>query len=66
MEEKLVEILNYIKDSETIMGGEYYVIHSDYVNALEEEIKKLNVNIDMEVKIDGKKLLEILDKGEQK
>ncbi len=62
---KLVATLNCIKDSETILGGEYYVIHSDYVIALEEEIKKLNVNIDMEeVKIDSKKLLEILNKGE--
>ena len=59
MEEKLVEILNYIKDSETIMGGEYYVIHSDYVIALEEEIKKLSFNIYIEEE-DGKKIYEIL------
>ena len=59
MTDELVETLNYIKDSETILGGEYYVIHSDYVIALEEEIKKLSFNIYIE-EADGKKIYEIL------
>lgn len=63
--DKLIATLNCIKDSETILGGEYYVIHSDYVIALEEEINKLNININMEVKIDGKKIKEILDKADK-
>lgn len=39
---KIEATLNCIKDSETILNGEYYVIHSDYIIALEEEIEKLN------------------------
>lgn len=58
--EKLKETLNCIKDSETILGGEYYVIHSDFIIELEEEIEKLDTNITLKVKIDSKKILEIL------
>ena len=39
---KIKATLDCIKDSETILQGEYYVIHSDFVIALEEEIKKIN------------------------
>lgn len=40
--EKLKDILIHIKESETILGGEYYIIHSDFIIALEEEIDKIN------------------------
>ena len=39
--EDMKEILNYIKNSETILKGEYYVIHSDFIILLEEKINKL-------------------------
>lgn len=59
--EYIKEIIKNIKEkSEKILDGEYYVIHSDYIIALEEEIEKLNTNITLEIKIDGKKMLEIL------
>lgn len=64
MTDELVETLNCIKDSETILGGEYYVIHSDYVIALEEEIKKLSFNIYIE-EADGKKIYEILKRDDK-
>ena len=32
--DKLKVTLNCIKDSETILGGEYYVIHSDFINEI--------------------------------
>lgn len=60
--ELLEETLNYIKNSERILGGEYYIIHSDYIIALEKEIKKLGITIKMEEKIDGKKVIEKLKK----
>lgn len=44
--QKLKATLNCIKDSETILGGEYYVIHSDFIIVLEEEIDKINEIID--------------------
>jgi hypothetical protein len=39
---KLEATLNGIKDSETILGGEYFKVHSDYIYALEEEINKID------------------------
>ena len=58
MNEKIKATLNCIKDSETILGGEYYLVHSDYIIALEEELKKLNTNITIEIKeLDGKKII---------
>ena len=38
---KIEATMNCIKNSETILNGEYYVVHSDFIIALEEEIKKL-------------------------
>lgn len=38
---KLETTLNCIKDSETILNGEYYIIHSDFIIALEETINIL-------------------------
>lgn len=38
---KLKATLDCIKASETINNGEYFVIHSDFIIALEEEINKL-------------------------
>lgn len=32
--DKLKVTLNCIRDSETILGGEYYVIHSDFINEI--------------------------------
>ena len=56
---KLKAILNCIKDSETILGGEYYIVHSDYIIALEEEIKKLNTTITLDIKgINGEKVID--------
>ena len=56
---KLRAILNCIKDSETILGGEYYIVHSDYIIALEEEIKKLNTTITLDIKgINGEKVID--------
>ena len=46
---KIKATLECIKDSETILGGEYYVIHSDYIIALEEEINKLDTYITIEI-----------------
>ena len=60
--ELLEETLNCIKNSERILGGEYYIIHSDYIIALEKETKKLGITIKMEEKIDGKKVIEALKK----
>jgi hypothetical protein len=58
MTEEIKETLNCIKDSETIFGGEYYIVHSDFIIALEEELKKINVNITVEIKeLDGKKII---------
>jgi hypothetical protein len=58
---KLLATLQCIKESETILNGEYYVIHSDFIIALEEEIIKLQTNIKLEtINIDNKKLIEII------
>lgn len=58
MSEKIKATLNCIKDSETIFGGEYYIVHSDFIIALEEELKKINTNITIEIKeLDGKKVI---------
>lgn len=65
MNKKLKATLNCIKDSETILGGEYYVIHSDYIIALEEELNKLNLIIKNEIKIDNKNVYEELKKLEK-
>lgn len=62
MNEKLKAILNCIKDSETILGGEYYVIHSDYIIALEEELNKLNLTIKNDIKVDYKRTNEEIKK----
>lgn len=45
MNKKIEATLNCIKDSETILSGEYYIIHSDFIIALEEEIKELQHTI---------------------
>lgn len=59
--EKLIATLNCIKDSETILGGEYYIVHSDYIIALEEEIKKLNTTIKIDIKeINGEKVIDLI------
>ena len=41
MKEKVEATLNCIKDCETILNGEYYIIHSDYIITLEEALEKL-------------------------
>lgn len=41
MDKKIEATLSCIKDSETIFGGEYYIIHSDFIIALEEALEKL-------------------------
>jgi hypothetical protein len=59
MKNEIKEILEKIKNSETIFNGEYYVIHSDYIIELEKE---LNINIKNEIKIDSKRVYEELKK----
>lgn len=62
---KLKATLNCIKDSETILGGEYFKVHSDYIYALEEEINKID-NSTIIIKIaDTEEIKNILEKNEK-
>lgn len=38
--DKLKVTLNCIRDSETIFGGEYYIIHSDFINEIIEVLNE--------------------------
>lgn len=70
--EKLKATLNCIKDSETILNGEYYVIHSDFIFSLEEEINNIK-NTDIIIKVENieevknkiEKLNDIIEKAKE-
>ena len=40
--EELNRILNIIKDSETLLDGEYYIIHYDFIHDLQRVIEEIS------------------------